>query len=219
MQSLETPAVDPLPPYSPPASQSRDAETASIRSTAPSYNSEPPAYEYVVSRTSAPNANASPTQPNGQLNAPQQGLPRMHYAPGFIPRPANPFCSSNYNLVSWSTVQRNPRRRQYENVARRRVEQGAIMDNLVVTLAQIVAPPPPVVAQASGETRDGSESAITTAVPESSVALRATSLLDITTPLIQSSASTFSPAATATTINNQQPETSPANLPSPPSVV
>lgn len=146
----------------------------------------------------------------------------MHYAPGFIPRPANPFCSSNYSLVSWSTVQRNPRRRQYENVARRRVEQGQLMDSLVVTLAQVVTPPsPPSLLdghghwQDSGEAREG-ESATARTGQESNIAVRATSLLDITTPLIQSSAS--SPAAITTAINNQPPETSNAPPTSPPTV-
>jgi hypothetical protein len=158
---METPTIDALPPYSPPAqspgntatvpqsSPRSDPETASIRSSAPSYT-EPPAYDQVVSNTSGPTS--SPHNPPASNQASQQsqqqqqpqGLPRLHYAPGFIPRPNNPFSSANYSvsaLVPWATLECNPRRRQYENVARRRVEQGVLIDTLVGALVDIVTPP------------------------------------------------------------------------------
>jgi hypothetical protein len=156
---LETPAIEPLPPYSPPAHQSpntstapqptpqHDPETASIRSSAPSYN-EPPAYDQVVSNSSAPSS--SPRSPSESSQAgtrseeqPPQGLPRLHYAPGFVPRPNNPFSAATYSLSAWApwpTLECNPRRRQYENVARRRVEQGVLIDTLVGAIVEIVNP-------------------------------------------------------------------------------
>jgi len=151
---LDTPNVEPLPPYTPlaytPSPQSRDAETASIASAAPSYNSEPPAYDQIAAHTSQQDATSTiprsqPTAPRTHRNRqPQQsageGLPRLQYAPGFVPRPENPFSTSNYNAISWSTVHRNPARKQYENVARRRAEQVDAMDTLATTFLAFTSP-------------------------------------------------------------------------------
>jgi hypothetical protein len=130
---LQAPHVDPVPPpYAPridrnaslPTSQLRDSDAASVRSLAPSYHStatELPSYDSI----------------------PPLGLPRLRYAPGFIPVTLDPFSPSNF--MNSSSVQRsNPARRQYENVANRRVEHGQMRDSLRETLASINMWSPPL---------------------------------------------------------------------------
>jgi len=127
---LETPFSEPLPLYSPPA-RGVDAETASIRSEAPSYRSEAPAYTPPVASTNTPR--------HGQ----QRGLPYRRYAPGFQARPHGSVAdikNHNYNVSTWSSVRSGLASKQYENVAKRRVQRDDAVAGLLCSLTFVPLP-------------------------------------------------------------------------------
>ncbi|KAI9859688.1 MAG: hypothetical protein M1824_003660 [Vezdaea acicularis] len=96
---------DPLPRYT------RDPETTSIRSAAPSYTSAAPSY-----RSNQPNHNHNHSH--------TRRLPRADYAPGFTRRCPNPDIRDlelqNYNITAWSNPHIGPQARHYASVASRR---------------------------------------------------------------------------------------------------
>ncbi|QDS69718.1 hypothetical protein FKW77_009922 [Venturia effusa] len=136
--AIDTPDNELLPPYSPPArSHQLDPETSSILSNAPSYTSEAPPY--------------SPRAPVGTH---QYGLPALErYAPGFQSRAHGSVAdiqSHNYNIGNWSTIRTGHRMREYENVARRRVQRDIDAFHLLNTLSAAPAPTPTPITMASG---------------------------------------------------------------------
>ncbi|KAF2673227.1 hypothetical protein BT63DRAFT_410260 [Microthyrium microscopicum] len=143
-------AVEAPPPYTPsPHVRVGDPETVSIRSEAPSEvpsysGNAPPSYDQIASTTrSLPThsllSSASRPINHGRSQSEQmpQGLPRLAYAPGFVPRPRNAFSASNFD-VRWSSLSKNPVRKQYENVARRRAQGTDPVDILVSSLVTLV---------------------------------------------------------------------------------
>jgi hypothetical protein len=136
-----TPQLDHLPPPYAPHGQdtlrSRDPETASILSQAPSYTShttELPAYDSI--------------QP--------LGLPALRYAPGFTPATNDPFSAAAYTNSS-SAGRRNPARRQYENVVSRRVEEERMATQLLGAFSTLVFPPLANVNEEAAESNTGNE--------------------------------------------------------------
>jgi hypothetical protein len=131
-RALETPYIEDLPPYSPPARRA-DPETASILSEAPSYRSEPPPYTPPETGTS-----------NLEEPAQQHGLPALErYAPGFQSRPHGSVAdlqNHNYNISNWSTVRSGHRMREYENVAKRRAQRDLGVSELLNSLSTVPAP-------------------------------------------------------------------------------
>jgi hypothetical protein len=128
--NLETPYNEPLPLYSPPA-RGVDSDAASIRSEAPSYRSEAPAY----TPPSATTITSRTTQ--------QRGLPYRRYAPGFHGRAHGSIAdvqNHNYNISSWSSVRTGLASKQYENVAKRRVQRDDAVAGLLCNLTIIQLP-------------------------------------------------------------------------------
>jgi hypothetical protein len=129
--NLETPFNEPLPLYSPPA-RGTDSETASIHSEAPSYRSEAPPY--------SPPA-ATITNPR---NDQPRGLPYRRYAPGFQARPHGSVAdikNHNYNVSNWSSVRTGLASKQYENVAKRRVQRDDAVAGLLCSLTLVQVSP------------------------------------------------------------------------------
>jgi hypothetical protein len=142
--ALETPDTEDLPPYSPPARPRRvDPETSSILSEAPSYSSEAPPY--------SPPATGSL---NSRQPTQQYGLPALErYAPGFQARPHGSVAdlqNHNYNIGHWSTIRTGHRMREYENVARRRVQRDPSVSQLLNSLSAVPTSTPTPVMTATG---------------------------------------------------------------------
>ncbi|KAF2403494.1 hypothetical protein EJ06DRAFT_553792 [Trichodelitschia bisporula] len=119
--TLETPTTEPLPVYTPPRNPDDPSETASIISSAPSYHSEAPPYTLhapLLPPTTSHNRNRSNPTP--------RGLPSQEFAPGFTPLRSSPsrdpLALHSYHIPHWTTA-RSGHSRQYENVARRRMER------------------------------------------------------------------------------------------------
>lgn len=130
---------EPLPLYP----GRRDPDTASIRSSAPSYTSEAPSYHAVA----RPFTNGTRSLVNG--TATNDGLPSQRYAHGFQPRPGGPVRNveaHNYNVSSWSSIYCSTNARQYQNVANRRATvagDSAQTAALVNALVSIQSPAQP----------------------------------------------------------------------------
>ena len=135
---IDTPTVEPLPLYTrdPPP---RDPDAISIISAAPSYCSEAPPYTPPTLPTSSltPGTNPGP-QPTG--------LPNRRYAQGFRARPhgsvGDPQTHS-YNIANWSNVRTSHASKQYENVAKRRVQRDKD------SVSEFAQPLPPAVSNAN----------------------------------------------------------------------
>jgi hypothetical protein len=128
-----TPVVEQLPVYS---RRTPDPDTISVLSSAPSYRSEAPPY-------------TPPSQPlTHTVSAPERlpaGIPNRRYAPGFTPRShgsVGDVSNHNYNVASWSSVRTSGAARQYENVAKRRVERGNSVPSLPGTISSPAVPYP-----------------------------------------------------------------------------
>jgi len=135
-RSVDTPETEPLPLYTPRLHE-QDPETASIASSAPTYRSEAPPY---TASTPAPLISRD--------GPPTIGLPYQRLAPGFEMRPSGPvgdLSMHSYSIANWSTARGGPTNRQYENVARRRMQREAsvtdIMQALAAVPASMVEPP------------------------------------------------------------------------------
>ncbi|KAK5202044.1 hypothetical protein LTR16_000563 [Cryomyces antarcticus] len=173
--SLATPTyVDPLPLYR------RDPETASIRSSAPSYVSEAPTYH-----STAPSRNHSLSLSNSnnnisssgsshatllpRSNSVPSGLPSPRYAPGWEPRAHGALSdveAHNYNVSHWSSVHSSHASRQYQNVASRRALQAAADPAAILnSIAENVRTAP---VRSSASTTTASASAAVTSTPSSS---------------------------------------------------
>jgi hypothetical protein len=120
--------ADSLPRYT------RDPETSSIRSAAPSYTSAAPSYHSAVPRN-------------------VRRLSSAHFAPGFTSRSLNPDIrdleAHNYNISHWSSVSSGHQARHYHSVAMRRAtiasaqnQQAALLNAAAETVAKIPAPGP-----------------------------------------------------------------------------
>lgn len=139
-------SIEPLPIYR------RDPETASIRSSAPSYVSEAPAYS-----SRRPSLIPSSSGPRGS------GLPAARYAPGFQSRAHGSVTdveSHNYNVGHWSSIRASHHSRQYQAVAARRASkaQSTSTDALLGSLGP--SPRPGAVARAApGSASSASSSA------------------------------------------------------------
>ncbi|MCJ1268339.1 hypothetical protein MMC22_008227 [Lobaria immixta] len=119
---LETPqqGLDSLPRYT------RDPETTSIRSSAPSYISEAPSYHS--------NHIPHPRLPRS-VSSPQNSLPTSRYAPGY----GRSGSTSNvqhhaYNISEWSSATNGPRARHYQAVANRRVNDPCTLSPSIVRI-------------------------------------------------------------------------------------
>ncbi|MCJ1353195.1 MAG: hypothetical protein MMC33_003180 [Icmadophila ericetorum] len=132
-----TPLIDitfnPPIPEALPLYTRRDPETASIRSSAPSYVSEAPTYH----STRPPLIHAQTTG----------SLPNPTFAPGFH----RPYTSSRkdisnlrFNINEWSSVYNGPQAKHYQAVAHRRATlASADFEPHVQTLARVLFPPGP----------------------------------------------------------------------------
>ncbi|KAI9878198.1 MAG: hypothetical protein M1830_001590 [Pleopsidium flavum] len=124
---VPTPAIhEPLPLYS------RDPETISIRSSAPSYTSEAPSYH----SSRPPNLRsitfaADTTRPPSRFPA-NPGLPSSRYAPGFSRGRSTGSVSNvenhKFNISEWSSVTSGHQARHYQNVAHRRATIASAED-------------------------------------------------------------------------------------------
>jgi hypothetical protein len=106
--------AEPLPLYS-----RHDPDTLSIRSEAPSYASDLPAYTSYRTPTSL----LPPRLPHEEV----RGLPAPRYAPGFQSRASGSVTDinvNNFNVGSWSSTRVSNNSRQYSAVARRRANQS-----------------------------------------------------------------------------------------------
>ena len=152
--AMSTPNVEPLPLYTP-TPRSRDPETESILSAAPSYHSDSPEYDQSTTGRD-PTVPLPLAQSSQQQQQQQRGLPPVRYAPGFIPR-STPHSAmdlaNNFNIMSWSQIRQNPIRKQYENVARRRSAQHS---DIMSSLRTIIDP----VSSSPGTSMESSRSSI-----------------------------------------------------------
>ncbi|MCJ1464492.1 hypothetical protein MMC07_003105 [Pseudocyphellaria aurata] len=110
---LETPpGLDALPRYT------RDPETTSIRSSAPSYTSEAPSYHSNL---------ISPSRLPRSVTSPPNCVPttsRNYTAPGYSSSSRSSVSNVQhhaYNISEWSSATNGPRARHYQAVANRRV--------------------------------------------------------------------------------------------------
>lgn len=100
---------EPLPLYT------RDPETSSIRSAAPSYTSAAPSYH-----SRRPSHHCPRPQPARRSTV---GLPPSHYAPGFRAHATGPTSNlenHRFEVSEWSPFTTGHHARQYQNVALRR---------------------------------------------------------------------------------------------------
>lgn len=140
--------TDPLPLYT------RDPETTSIRSSAPSYTSEVPSYH-----------SSRPVNPRSITLAVDTGLPSRRYAPGFH-RGLSTGSLSNvenhkFNIAEWSSVTSGHQARHYHNVAHRRAIIANAEEERVALASAVLNPtsPPEIIKEAHGsDERRGSES-------------------------------------------------------------
>ncbi|EER22952.1 hypothetical protein CPC735_019800 [Coccidioides posadasii C735 delta SOWgp] len=141
-RSLLNPYPEPLPPYTPRQPRVNEPETASIRSSAPSYvsaapsyHSSPPPHHTRASDIGSTPDNSLPTQSNSSAPPPtsspsrQTGLPSsQRYAPGFETRGgdlSHVNVRSLYNISEWVPVTGGLQARHYHNVAKRRVTDAS----------------------------------------------------------------------------------------------
>jgi len=155
-----TPDVEPLPVYSRYPTP-RDSDAVSIASAAPSYRSDAPPYSPPTQPSSttaaaapappAPSTDRSSSSSAAAPPATRTGLPDRQYAPGFGGRAraaaGDALALAHYNIGSWSSV-RGCHSKQYENVAKRRVERESSIAGFVsllpaVTTATSAAAAPP----------------------------------------------------------------------------
>ncbi len=140
-------STDPLPRYT------RDPETTSIRSSAPSYTSEvlPPiqscpektSTDIQFSQAPSYHSNHTPQAPavlprSLTTTLPPSRAPLPHYAPGFrylgsAPSPQN----HSYNIAEWSPATNGPRARHYQAVANRRATMAGEAHSLMQTLTRL----------------------------------------------------------------------------------
>lgn len=121
MIEVTGPSLEPLPLYT---RRSVDAETASIRSAAPSYRSErPPMYV-------APMIDRSINVPSSVGRLPS--VPTIR-AGGFIGNVE----SHRYDIQSWSNIRSSGTSKQYENVARRRLAREQSVGGLLQTIPDL----------------------------------------------------------------------------------
>lgn len=148
--TLLTPDVEPLPLYTRDPTP-RDSDSISIVSAAPSYRSEAPPYV-------PPTLSTTRTEPT----TPQRtGLPNHRYAPGFHARPygsPGDVSLQNYNIANWSNVKGSHAARQYENVAKRRVERDTSISMLEQNLAALLPPLSPTTTISSTSSSSSSTS-------------------------------------------------------------
>ena len=144
---ISTPAnLDPLPLYT------RDPETTSIRSSAPSYTSEVPSYH-----------SSRPPNSRSITFAADTGLPSRRYAPGFNRGVSTGSLSQvenhNYNIAEWSSVTSGHQARHYHNVAHRRATMANAEEERVALATAMLSPKSPadIIKEANGS--DGSEAA------------------------------------------------------------
>ncbi|KPM39180.1 hypothetical protein AK830_g7397 [Neonectria ditissima] len=122
-----------------PRYSAEDFETASIRSTAPSYVSEAPSYHSVapypeaVPPYSPPNNRSDVSGSTTSLLPSGTSTPRQQTI-GLPPVPSAPLRSvpnlNNFRIATWSSVSSNPNARQYQRVAQRRASVQPTMDSL-----------------------------------------------------------------------------------------
>ena len=135
-----TPAnTDPLPLYT------RDPETTSIRSSAPSYTSEVPSYH-----------SSRPINQRSITFAVDSGLPSRRYAPGFH-RGVSTGSLSNvenhkFNISEWSSVTSGHQARHYHNVAHRRATIANAEEERVALATSMISPKSPadIIKEANG---------------------------------------------------------------------
>lgn len=113
---------EPLPRYT------RDPDTTSILSSAPSYTSQAPSYH-----------SSQPTNGRSVTFAAPSGLPSPRYAPGFRRGTSAGSLSMvenhNYNISEWSSVTNGPQARHYHNVAQRRATVASVEGRSAFTTA------------------------------------------------------------------------------------
>ncbi|MCJ1365471.1 hypothetical protein MMC16_004593 [Acarospora aff. strigata] len=123
-----TPAIpDPLPLYT------RDPETISIRSNAPSYTSEVPSYH-----------SSQPVNTRNISFAADSGLPSRRYAPGFNRGVSTGILSNvenhKFNISAWSSATSGHQARHYRNVAHRRATIASADEERAVLARAVLSP-------------------------------------------------------------------------------
>lgn len=202
MSSLLTiapPDTEPLPVYS-----RRDPDSVSLMSSAPSYVSETPSYEY-----SLPSL-LPPLRPDQEV---ARGLvPAPRYAPGFQNR-AHPgsvsmdmaMMTQQYQMPRWSSMRTANNARQYDAVARRRANTQVA--NTTALLNSLAAVPP-------SSSSSSSSSSSYSSIPTSSSPRPASPQNRPTTahrsPTTTTSTSTSTTATTPTTSSLLLPLTDPS---------
>lgn len=154
---------EPLPLYTPRQTAPQDTETASVRSSAPSYvsaapsyhSSAPPHHIRASDLPSAPDSNATEATnfSTGHPESSGSGLPpAQNYAPGYENRcrqsntPSIANLRSFYNTAEWVPATGGLQARHYHNVARRRATEGAnSLGNMSVfpALMNVISSPGP----------------------------------------------------------------------------
>lgn len=147
--------TEPLPAYS------RDPESGSVRSSAPSYTSDTPSYtsrrlsqrsgrSALQSSSRRPTATSNDTQISRHIQPEDEavplGLPAVQFAPGFGPR-SRPNLSSperhSYNMNEWSNTSTAHSNRQIDAVARRRASRAVLSISSANVIASLAVDPVP----------------------------------------------------------------------------
>ncbi|KAF7546332.1 hypothetical protein G7Z17_g8500 [Cylindrodendrum hubeiense] len=139
-----------------PRYSTEDFETASIRSTAPSYVSEAPSYHSVAPYPEAvppysPPSNRSDVAASTSmlLHARSGTSTSRQQTIGLPPVPSAPLRSvpnlNNFRIATWSNLNSSPNARQYQRVAQRRMNaQRDPVDSLRRVMTERIVEEPPV---------------------------------------------------------------------------
>ncbi|KAH7379579.1 hypothetical protein BKA66DRAFT_571396 [Pyrenochaeta sp. MPI-SDFR-AT-0127] len=106
--------TEPLPRYS-----RHEPDATSVRSAAPSYESDRPAYDPQQTPTSL----LPPLRANELEEQRPTGLPSPLFAPGFENRANSAFYEQTFDLANLNNMRTSNNARQFQNIARRRAKQ------------------------------------------------------------------------------------------------
>lgn len=120
----------------PPRYTSHESDSSSEHSSAPSYNSDIPAYDF----RQTPVPLVPPLPPSEARVVHSTGLPAPSFAPGFENRANSAFFEQSRNIPSWCSMTNGNNARQFQNVARRRAKREYQASQMLSSLA--IAPTP-----------------------------------------------------------------------------
>lgn len=147
--------TEPLPSYS-----RHEPDATSVRSAAPSYESDRPPYDPQQSPTSL----LPPVDETHEQRP--TGLPSPLFAPGFENRANSAFYEQNLDLSSLSNMQTSNNARQFQNIARRRAKQDwQTMEEMLNSLSSVPMPRANALRTSSASSASSAQPPITSPYP------------------------------------------------------